>query len=104
MLKYVIIEQEEYRMFTIAIMCTLVAIAWIAIDESNRQEILIEILIEILREGLTTIPHLDTYLYRALILYQKMAEKSISALPQRVLNNCYVICGFRSCVRIIANN
>lgn len=87
-------------MFTTTIMCTLVAIAWIAIDESNRQEILIEIL----REGLTTIPHLNTYLYRALILYQKMAEKSISALPQRVLNNCYVICGFRSCVRIIANN
>lgn len=48
-------------MFTIAIMCTLVAIAWIAIDESNRQEILIEIL----REGLTTMPHFDTYLYRA---------------------------------------
>ena len=63
-------------MFTIAIMCTLVAIAWIAIDESNRQEILIEIL----REGLTTIPHLDTHLYRALLLYQKMAEKSISTL------------------------
>ena len=82
-------------MSTITIVCTLVAIAWIAIDESNRQEILIEIL----REGLTTMPHLDTYLYQALILYHKMANKSISALTQRVLKQYKAICEFRSCVR-----
>lgn len=82
-------------MFTIAIMCTLVAIAWIAIDESNRQEILIEIL----RDGLTTMPHLDTSSYRAIIVYQKTAEKSISTLRQRVLKDCSPICEFSSCVR-----